>query len=72
MPNNMHAQLVKIDVAAASLGWSAAKLFDLADGGAVTAGAKPAGLPEGATPLFCTGAGAANDVGFWMTPAATP
>lgn len=29
----MNAQLVKIDVAAASLGWSAAKLFDLVDGG---------------------------------------
>ena len=33
----MQAALVKIDVAAARLGWSAAKLFDLADGGAVTA-----------------------------------
>ena len=29
----MNAQLVKLDVAAASLGWSAAKLFDLTDGG---------------------------------------
>ena len=29
----MNAALVKIDVAAAALGWSAAKLFDLVDGG---------------------------------------
>jgi hypothetical protein len=29
----MNAQLVKIDVAAATLGWSAGKLFDLVDGG---------------------------------------
>jgi len=57
----MNAQLVKIDVAAAQLGWSAAKLFDLVDGGTLL----EAGF-EWVFNLANDPQGKRRDLRFWM------
>ncbi|MEI8289827.1 MAG: hypothetical protein WCH99_10165 [Verrucomicrobiota bacterium] len=57
----MNAQLVKIDVAAAQLGWSAAKLFDLVEGGTLL----EAGF-EWVFNLANDPKGERRDLRFWM------